>query len=226
MPKKQTSIPVGTEIKGSDRKVYRWLGAQWGQVTKTGKTGRMARKNIAQGLTKRALTPKKKLSKYKKTKNAGNWFKDKVGESAKGFKKKTKLMPGKIYTFGYDAKHKKTLPYWDKFPLIVVLDVYQGGFIGLNFHYLKPTDRERFLNKLLKFASQKGDPETFDHKAIFNVTWNIVKTIPNADKMIHKYLYSQVRTSLMESHPREWENVIYLPYQKFVGASAKEVWSK
>jgi len=30
----------------------------------------------------------------------------------------------------------------------------------------------------------------------------------------------------MESHPREWENVIYLPYQQFVGATAKSVWSK
>jgi hypothetical protein len=226
MPKKQISIPTGTEMKASDRNVYRWLGAQWGRVERTGRTGRMARKIIGAELTARALVPKKKLSKYKKNKKANAWFKKKVGESAKMFTQKTKLMPGKMYTFGYDAKHKKTLPYWDRFPLIIVLDVYPGGFIGLNFHYLSPIQRERFLRKLLKFATQKGDPENFDHKAMFNVTWDAVKTIDGADKMIHKYLYSQVKTSLLESHPREWENVIYMPYQKFVGASAKSVWSK
>ena len=223
---KDKTIPLGTEMKGKDRKVYRWLGAQWAYVTKNGNTGRMARKIIADDLTARAGAPKKKLSKVSKTKKAGNWFRDKVGDSAKGFSSRSKLQPGKIFTFGYDAKMKKTLPYWDRFPLIVVLDVYSGGFMGLNFHYIKPTDRERFLHKLLKFSSQKGDPETFNSKAIFNITWDAVKTIPGADKMIHKYLYSHAKTSLMESHPSEWENVIYLPYQRFVGASAKTVWGK
>jgi len=53
-----------------------------------------------------------------------------------------------------------------------------------------------------------------------------VRNIKHADKMIHKYLYGHVRTSLLEAPPNEWENVIFLPYQKFVGASAKSVWSK
>jgi len=44
--------------------------------------------------------------------------------------------------------------------------------------------------------------------------------------MIHKYLYGHVKTSLLEAPPNEWENAIFLPYQKFVGATAKSVWSK
>lgn len=225
MPK-NISIPVGTEMKASDRQTYRWLGAQWGKIGQRGRTTRMANSKIGSELTKRVLTPKKRLSKMQKGKKSAAWFKTKVGESAKGFTKKSKLLPGRMYTFGYDAKHKKTLPYWDRFPLIVVLDVFPGGFLGLNFHYIKPIDRERFLRKLLKFSTEKGDPEGFSSKARFNVNWSAVKGFDNADKMIHKYLFSQVRTSLLESPPNEWENVIYLPYQKFVGQSAKSVWSK
>lgn len=165
----------------------------------------------------------KRMSKVQKTKQSATWFKSKVGNASKGFKK-AKLTTGKMYTFGYDAKGKKTLPYWDRFPLIIVLDIAPQGFIGLNFHYLAPKQREVFLKKLLKFSNQK-DSEKRNSKAKFNVTWNAVKKIPGADKMIHKYLYSQVRTTLLESPAREWENVIYLPYQKFVGASASSVWS-
>jgi hypothetical protein len=168
----------------------------------------------------------KKISKAKQAKKSIAWFKQKVGDSAKGFKKKGVLKPGKIFTFGYDAKYKKILPYWDKFPLIIVLDVYKDGFMGLNFHYLYPVERMKFLTKIMKFATQGGEVENMTDKARFEMTWDVVRNIKNADKMLHKYLYGHVKTSLLEAPPNEWENAIFLPYQKFVGASAKSVWSK
>lgn len=160
-------------------------------------------------------------SKAQKLRQSSSWFKSKVGKASQGFKK-AKLEPGKMFTFGYDAKHKKTLPYWDRFPLIIVLDVGPKGFLGLNFHYLSPKDREIFLNKILKYVNSKQR----NKNTKFNVTWNAVKNIQGAEKMIHKYLYSQVKTTLLESPSNEWENVINLPYQKFVGSSASVVWSK
>ena len=223
--KKLITIVKGTERVASDGRKYRWLGGQWGRVAKSGKTSQMARKAIGAELTASALSGKKG-SKAKQAKKSVAWFKQKVGESAKGFKKRAVLKPGKMFTFGYDAKFKAILPYWDKFPLIIVLDVYKDGFMGLNFHYLHPVERNRFLTKIMKFATQKGEPEDMTDKARFNVSWDAIRNIKNADKMIHKYLYGHVRTSLLEAPPNEWENVIFLPYQKFVGASAKSVWSK
>ncbi len=222
--KKLIQIAKGTEKVASDGIKYRYLGKQWGKVTKSGKTGQMARKAIGAELD--ASAQGGKMSKAKQAKKSAAWFKTKVGESAKGFKQKAVLKPGKMYTFGYDAKLKAILPYWDKFPLIVVLDTYKDGFLGLNFHYLSPIDRQMFFTKILKFSNQKGDPMDFTDKAIFNISWDAVKNIKHADKMIHKYLYGHVRTSLLEAPPNEWENVIFLPYQRFVGASAKSVWSK
>ena len=29
---------------------------------------------------------------------------------------------GKMYMFFYDAKHKKTLPYWDRFPVMIPVE--------------------------------------------------------------------------------------------------------
>ena len=223
--KKLISIARGTTKTASDGRQYRWLGSQWGRVAKSGKTSQMARKAIGTELTASTLAPKK-VSKSKKAKKSVAWFKKKVGESAKGFTKKSVLKPGKMYTFGYDAKLKAILPYWDKFPLIIVLDVYKDGFLGLNFHYLSPIDRQKFFTKIIKFANQKGEPEDMTDKAKFLISWDAVRNIKHADKMIHKYLYGHVRTSLLEAPPNEWENVIFLPYQRFVGASAKSVWGK
>jgi len=221
--KKLIQIAKGTEKVASDGIKYRYLGKQWGKVTKSGRTGQMARKAIDAELT--ASAQGATMSKAKQAKKSVAWFKKKVGESAKGFKPAV-LAPGKMYTFGYDAKLKAILPYWDKFPLIVVLDTYKNGFLGLNFHYLSPIDRQKFFTKILKFSNQKGDPMDFTDKARFNISWDAVQNIKHADKMIHKYLYGHVRTSLLEAPPNEWENVIFLPYQRFVGASAKSVWGK
>ena len=221
--KKLIQIAKGTEKVASDGIKYRYLGKQWGKVTKSGRTGQMARKAIDAELT--ASAQGATMSKAKQAKKSVAWFKKKVGESAKGFKPAV-LKPGKMFTFGYDAKLKAILPYWDKFPLIVVLDTYKNGFLGLNFHYLSPIDRQKFFTKILKFSNQKGDPMDFTDKARFNISWDAVRNIKHADKMIHKYLYGHVKTSLLEAPPNEWENVIFLPYQRFVGASAKSVWSK
>ena len=224
--KKLIQIAKGTERVASDGSKYRYLGKQWGKIGKSGKAGQMARKAIGAELSNAVQRPKKRVSKSKQAKKSVAWFKKKVGDSARGFKKKAVLKPGRMYTFGYDAKLKAILPYWDKFPLIIVLDVYKDGFLGLNFHYLSPIDRQKFFTKIMKFSTQKGEPEDFTDKARFNISWDAVKNVKHADKMIHKYLYGHVRTSLLEAPPNEWENVIFLPYQKFVGASAKSVWSK
>ncbi len=229
--KKLIQIAKGTEKVASDGIKYRYLGKQWGKVTKSGRTGQMARKAIDAELT--ASAQGATMSKAKQAKKSVAWFKKKVGESAKGFKPAV-LAPGKMYTFGYDAKLKAILPYWDKFPLIIVLDFFtgidgKGGFLGLNFHYLSPIDRQKFFTKILKFSNQKGDPMDFTDKARFNISWDAVRNIKHADKMIHKYLYGHVKTSLLEAPPNEWENVIFLPYQKFVLTkphSLRSVWGK
>ena len=223
--KKLISIAKGTERTASDGRKYRWIGSQWGRVTRNNKVDLMGRRAIQAELTASVMSSKK-LSKSKQAKKSVAWFKRKVGESAKGFKTKSKLSIGRIYTFGYDAKYKAVLPYWDKFPLIVVLDAYKDGFMGLNFHYVSPIDRMTFFKKMMKFSTEHGEVEDMTASAKFNVSWDAVKNVRHADKMIHKYLYGHVKTSLLEAPPNEWENVIFLPYQKFVGATAKSVWSK
>ena len=39
------------------------------------------------------------------------------------------LAPGNLYMFFYDPKHKKTLPYYDKFPMVFPFATTEDGFM-------------------------------------------------------------------------------------------------
>ena len=41
---------------------------------------------------------------------------------------------GRMSMFYYDPKTKSKMPFYDIFPLVLPVDVFKGGFVGLNFH--------------------------------------------------------------------------------------------
>ena len=45
---------------------------------------------------------------------------------------------GDMIMYFYDPKYKAELPYYDKFPLTIMVEPANGGFYGLNLHYLSP----------------------------------------------------------------------------------------
>ena len=70
------------------------------------------------------------------------WYRDKIEEFGKpgamnlirDGMRDNKPFYGKLNMFFYDPKHKKTLPYYDTFPLVLPLETYNDGFLGLNLH--------------------------------------------------------------------------------------------
>jgi hypothetical protein len=59
------------------------------------------------------------------------------------------FVEGGLYLYVYDAKYKDILPIWDKFPLTIVLEKYNEGFLGLNLHYLDTNIRLGLLGQLI-----------------------------------------------------------------------------
>ena len=86
---------------------------------------------------------------------ARNWFRNKVRDTRVNRQKlmsasdRSEAMPkiGSMYCYAYDPKHKKTLPYYDEFPLIFVVEPAPGGFIGINLHYVSPRNRIVIMDK-------------------------------------------------------------------------------
>lgn len=157
------------------------------------------------------------------------WFAETI-KQVKGHKV-VKPQPGRIYAYAYDAKHKDTLPYWDKFPLIIYLGLGKQGqtplMYGLNLHYIPPKARQQFLEELLK---QYASTPTITNKTKLKIDWSQVKGFRGADQMIKAYLPGHIMGSLVEIAPKDWANVVMMPLQSFVSKgkrfSSNKVWSK
>lgn len=152
------------------------------------------------------------------------WFRETV-EGIPRAKVATRPQVGRMYTYVYDAKYKKKLPYWDRFPLIIMLDVSATHQLGLNLHYIPPKARQVFIEKILHLLSQKN----FGPKAYFKINWQAVKRVPGADKMIKMYIRSRIQGHMIEINPMYWANAVYLPTQQFLDKegkrySARKVW--
>jgi hypothetical protein len=112
---------------------------------------------------------------------------------------------GNMYMYFYDPKGKKTLPYYDGFPLIIMMGPAPGGFYGLNLHYLPPTVRARLLDTVL------GNDSTAIPK----------KYIAPAMK---RYLFKHVKSRFALVDKPEWEIATFLPTADWNKASATTVY--
>lgn len=136
----------------------------------------------------------------------------------------TRIMPGKLYMYGYDPKLKKTLPYYDRFPLVFPFKKTPDGFIGLNMHYLPYHLRIRLLDNLLIFKSNNRMDETTRLK----YSWQIIDGVSRfaaAQPCVKQYLTGHVRTQFREISADNWATAMLLPVERFVGASKQEIWS-
>lgn len=134
-----------------------------------------------------------------------------------------KFLMGGMYYFVYDAKGKDTLPYYDRFPLVLPLKRLPDGFIGLNLHYLPLKYRVIFLRKLLNFAIYNDDDEI---KRI-RITYPILDASSKLKEFrpcIKQYLYSHIKSRILAVEPKEWDVATYLPVHQFKNAQPKQVW--
>jgi hypothetical protein len=136
---------------------------------------------------------------------------------------KTRPMPGRMFQFVYDAKYKDQLPYYDKFPLTLIVGPAPGGFYGLNMHYLQPSLRLKLFEKLEEYANNDKYDETTKIKLSYNIL-NSVKTLKAYAPCFKHYLISQVESKLMMIPSENWEIALFLPTEKFQNADKKKVW--
>lgn len=169
-----------------------------------------------------------------KSNEARSWFRSKAmsisGISAgivinqRKEDQKNSFKPGKMYLFGYDAKNKATLPFWDKYPLIFLLGPADGGFYGFNLHYLPYNQRAVVMDALYGIRNNKR----MDESTQINMNYTFLK---NASKFrylqpaLKHYLTPHMKTRFVEIPPSEWEIAAFLPLQSFQNASASTVYS-
>lgn len=126
------------------------------------------------------------------------------------FSNKDKFLPGELFLYHYDPKLKHELPYYDKFPLVIPLKIYNDGFLGLNLHYLPVDMRLKFLNKLMGDYMTQVD----DIRYRMKVTYEILSASQKFNEFVpclKRYLTSQITSKMQKVYPHEWQMVCYLP---------------
>lgn len=148
--------------------------------------------------------------------------------NARNFTKSHLFAPGDVYIYHYDPKLKDILPYYDKFPLIVVLKVYEDGFLGLNLHYLPPDVRMVFMNKLISLA--RVNPAVPGANTVrMQISYDLMVSSQRFSAhvpCVKRYLVGHVRSRMLRIFPHEWELVIHMPFEAFTKASKQQVWAE
>ena len=157
------------------------------------------------------------------------WYKDKIKEFGtpgaqdliRDGKRNNRPFYGKLNMFFYNPKFKKKLPYYDTFPLVLPLETYGDGFLGLNLHYLPIPLRIKLLDRLVDYSNNTN----FDESTRIIVDYSRLKRVKLIQPTIHKYLASQVQSQFRRIDADEFTVATLLPVQRFKKATAKEVWS-
>ncbi len=139
--------------------------------------------------------------------------------------KKTKIRAGDMVMYTYDPKLKKTLPYYDTFPLAIIVGKAPGGFHALNLHYLPPKVRAIFLDKLNDVTNN----QKFDDSTKFKLTYKLLKATANYKYFApcyKHYLTPNVTSNVMKVNSSEWNIAIFLQTAAFRKKSQRYVWGQ
>ena len=131
---------------------------------------------------------------------------------------------GSMMMFFYDPKWKDKLPYYDTFPLVIPVERAEGGFRGLNLHYLPPILRAKFLDSLLDIVNNKK----YDESTRFTLTYRLLRGAAKFryfQPCFKHYLLEHVKSRFAQVSAPEWEIVTFMPTASWKKSSAGKVYS-
>jgi hypothetical protein len=158
------------------------------------------------------------------------WFRDKIKEFGtpssanliRDGKRTSRPTFGLLNMFVYDPKGKKELPYYDTFPLVLPIEEYSNGFLGINLHYLSMPIRIRLLDRLVDYSNN----DKFDKSTNLNVDYSRLKKIDLIKPCLKRYLASNVRTNFRKVEADEFMVATLLPVQRFKKQSDSHIFAK
>lgn len=139
--------------------------------------------------------------------------------------RQSKTVVGNMYMFFYDPKTKDKLPFYDTFPLIFVVGPAEGGFYGLNLHYLPPILRAKMLDELLEYKNNSKYDETTRLRLSYSLLQRVSKLRYYKPCFKH-YLTKHVKGQFAMVPAPEWEIATFLPTAQWQKSSANRVYSQ
>jgi len=170
-----------------------------------------------------------------RTEESRKWFRQKAQQlrrvnrralmSAEEVKLVNRQQPmiGSMNMFFYDPKTIDTLPYYDRFPLVIIVGPAPKGFYGLNLHYLPPILRAKLLDALMDMTNNKK----YNESTRFNITYKMLTATAKLrlfKPCFKHYLTQHVKSRLARVNSTEWEIATFLPMAEWEKGTAASVY--
>jgi len=135
-----------------------------------------------------------------------------------------RLIPGRLYFFMYMPKHKGILPYYDTFPLVLPIQRFSDGFLGINFHYLIPKDRAILFDELKVFVNDRTLGPMTKIKIKYDMMRGFTR-FKRAKPCLKRYLVTYMKSQFIPVMPDEWAPALFLPVEQFRKRNKQAVWA-
>tara|TARA_R110000765_G_scaffold9493_4_gene29611 strand:- start:808 stop:1428 length:621 start_codon:yes stop_codon:yes gene_type:complete len=160
------------------------------------------------------------------TQETADWFEAEVARltdplpsqrailATKGNISKSGPIRGGLMMFLYNPESKLTIPYYDRFPIVIPIEVYKKpypGFLGLNFHYLDYYDRARLLDMLQVLGSK----EAIKLNRINYDLLAAVRKYKSFKPCLKRYRMANVMTNMALIPRAMWEIALFMPTEDF-----------
>jgi len=158
-----------------------------------------------------------------------DWYREKIKEFGepgamdliRDGKRNNRPFYGRLNMFFYDPKFKKKLPYYDTFPLVLPIEKYPDGFLGINLHYLPMKLRLQLLDRLVDYSNNTK----FDESTFLKVDYKKLKNINLIKPTLKRYLAGRVKTRYRLITADQFTVAALLPIARWKKGSASEVYS-
>ena len=134
------------------------------------------------------------------------WFNTNVAKLFNA-KRKIPVEIGKMYMFCYDPIGKQNLPYWDKYPLVIVCEIGKNTIKGLNVHYI-PTN---IRIKIMKDIAEATNESVMSEKSKVSTIVSYLSKTKNYTYMVKQYSGDGVRSNIMNIPGEHWGLACALP---------------
>jgi len=135
-----------------------------------------------------------------------------------------RLFVGKLYFFFYnDPIYKHTLPYYDTFPLFLLLRRRGKTMFGLNLHYLSPSRRIVEFVKMLRYTTN----QRLDTTTRIDLPYAEIKKSQNWRMLmptLRQYRIDRVQGNIINIPAQDWPIAINLPVERFKKSSKSNIW--
>lgn len=176
--------------------------------------------------------------KHPESRKAIEWLRTRVGQfvPTASFQKNKleigkyakQLIPGKLYLFLYDPKHKDTLPVYDTVPLVLVTSVDGSkSFRGINFHHLPREVRAMIFAELYKITSKTKITGSRVEGQVWEKTLAIAQALGKDNYLsqsIKMYLFNHVQSRFIIVDKKDWALASMLPVARMYTNKSKAKW--